>query len=111
MSRNATAMNPGRANKRFMVLAIVLGLLGALLVYVAFNRGGSSDSSPSSSNVPVVVAKSDIPARTKITQSMLEVRLVSPNSVSADAILEPSQVVGQVTRFPISANQQIVATS
>ena len=37
----------------------------------------------------VVVAKADIPARTKITQSMLEVRLVSPNAVAADAVDAP----------------------
>ncbi|HXH21453.1 MAG TPA: Flp pilus assembly protein CpaB [Dehalococcoidia bacterium] len=90
-------------------MAVVLGLIGAILVYVAFSRntgsgGGSGDQ------VPVVVAKSDIAARTKITASMVEVKLVNAADVSATAFSDTAAVIGQVTRFPIAANEQVLST-
>ena len=112
MSRNAAAMSPGRANRRFVLLAITLGLLGAVLVYVAFSRSSSSTDGGGSSgaDTPVVVAKEGIPARTKITQSMLDVRLIPADNRSEFAYGDPAEVVGQVTRFPISANEQVLSS-
>jgi pilus assembly protein CpaB len=92
------------------MLAVALGLLGAILVYAAFSRGSSSSSGGGAANMPVVVAKADIPARTKITQALLEVRLVAPDARSALAFEDPELVVGKVTRFPIAANEQVLST-
>ncbi len=106
-------LNSGKANRRYVILAVVLGLLGAILVYAAFSRdSGSSNNNASSSasNVPVVVAKVDIPARTKVTATMLGVVLVPPDARGAEAFSDVSQVVGQVTRFPIQANEQLLQT-
>jgi pilus assembly protein CpaB len=110
MSRPAAALNPGQTNRRFILLAVVLGLIGAILVYVAFSRGGGSGGGASSNQVPVVVAKADIAARTKITASMVEVKLVNVGDASATAYQETDQVIGQVTRFPITANEQVLST-
>lgn len=110
MSRNAAAMSPGRANRRFVLLAITLGLLGAVLVYVAFSRSSTSTGGGGSSvgaDTPVVVAKQEIPARTKIAQTMLDVKLVPADTRSEFAYADPAAVVGQVTRFPIAANEQV----
>jgi pilus assembly protein CpaB len=112
MSRPAT-MSPGRTNRRFIMLAIVLGLIGAILVYAAFSRQSSSGGGGgAATGVPVVVAKSDIPARTKITQSMVEVRLVSKDSRSSLAYADTGAIVNEslVTRFPIAANEQVLST-
>ncbi len=79
MNRPAAAVNPGKANRRFIMLAIVLGLLGAILVYVAFSRTKSSSGGLGENSAAVVVARQDIPARTKITAAMVEVRLLSSN--------------------------------
>ena len=109
MNRNiAAASNPG--NRRLILAAVALGLLGAMLVYLASSsKGGSSSSSaPAGEGVPIVVAKADIPARTKITAAMVEVRLVPPDAASALGFKDASQVVGQVTRFPIAANEQVL---
>jgi pilus assembly protein CpaB len=112
MSRNAAAMSPGRANRRFVLLAITLGLIGAVLVYVAFSRSStdSGGSKAGGQEVAVVVAKQEIPARTKITQAMLDVRLIAPESRSEFAYGDPVEVVGQVTRFPIAANEQVLSS-
>jgi pilus assembly protein CpaB len=60
-------------------------------------------------DTPVVVAKTDIPARTKITASMVEVRLVSADAKGALAYDDPAAVVGQVTRFPLALNEQVLS--
>jgi pilus assembly protein CpaB len=113
MSRNAAALNPGRGNRRFILLAIVLGLMGAGLVYVATSRNSTSDQSSSSSgpaDTAVLVAKADIAARTTITPDMVEVRLVDSDARSVLAYSAPEDVIGLVTRFPIAANEQILSS-
>lgn len=111
MAMNA-ALDSSNANRRFIILAVVLGLLGAILVYVLFSRDSSTDGggTVSGATSAVVVAKTDIAARTKITADMLEVKLVSQDSVSESSYADPAQVVGQVTRFPITANQQLLSS-
>lgn len=109
MSRSITALTAGSSNRRFILLALALGLVGAILVYVAASRGPSS-SGGGVADTAVVVAKTDIPARTKITQSMVEVRLLPAESASQFAFTDVADVVDQVTRFPIAANEQILTT-
>lgn len=108
MSRPAVAMQAGQQNKKFIFAAMFLGLVGAVLVYVAFSRDGGGGGGPSGSQVPVVVAKSDIAARTTVTASMLEVKLVAESDRSALAYTDTAEVVGQITRFPITANEQVL---
>jgi pilus assembly protein CpaB len=110
MNRNiAAASNPG--NRRLILAAVALGLLGAMLVYMASSSkggGGPSSSAPSGAGVPIVVAKADIPARTKITAQMVEVKLVPEDAASVLGFKDTTQVVGQVTRFPIAVNEQVL---
>jgi pilus assembly protein CpaB len=112
MSRNAAALNPARGSRRFILLALVLGLMGAGLVYVATSRNSTSTTSSSggTADTAVLVAKTDIAARTTITADMLEVRLVSQADRSVLAYNNPTQVVGLVTRFPIAANEQVLSS-
>ena len=110
MAGSAT-VNTGNTNRRFILLALVLGLLGAILVYATFSRESSSEPTASTgvlADTPVVVARNDIPARTVITASMLEVRLVPADSRTDLAYADTSAVIGQATRFPIAANEQIL---
>jgi len=108
MSRPASAMNPGQMNKKFIYMALGLGLVGAILMYAAFARNSGSDKVAGGDKVPVVVAKQDIAARTKITASMLEVKLVPQDVASSLAYSDTSQVVNKVTRYPIAAAEQIL---
>lgn len=111
MSRNAAALNPGRGNRRFILLALVLGLMGAGLVYVATSRNTTTSSGGgSAADTPVLVAKVDIPARARITAEMVEVRLVAADARSVLAYGKVSDVSGKVTRFPIAANEQVLSS-
>ncbi len=112
MSQNAGTLNPARGNRRFILLAIVLGLMGAGLVYVATSRN-STTTVPDTSTVqpvPVVVAKVDIPARTRITQEMLDVKLLQPEALSPLAFTNVQTAVGQVTRYPLTVGEQVLST-
>src|SRR5439155_21285842 len=50
----------------------------------------------------------DNPSRTKIAASMVEVRLLSTDVRSTLGYTDVSAVVNKTTRFPISANEQIL---
>jgi len=106
----ATAASGG--NRKLIMIALVLGLVGAVLVFSAANKKGDSkgSSSGSAAGIPAVVAKADIPARTKITAAMVEVKLVPQDARSDLGYTDATQVVGQVTRFPISANEQVLSS-
>jgi pilus assembly protein CpaB len=110
MSRSAAAMNPGRTNRRFLIMAVVLGLVGAVLVYVAFSRSSDGGSGSGGPNVPVVVAKTQIPARTKITAGMLELKSVPEDARAEFAYTDTAPVIGEITRFPIAVNEQVTST-
>jgi pilus assembly protein CpaB len=110
MSRPAGALNTGQTNKKFIYMAIGLGLVGLILVYAALSRSGGSGSSAVSDQIPVVVAKADIEARTTITASMVEVKLVPADSASSLRFTDTAQVVGKTTRFPITANEQVISS-
>ncbi len=112
MSRNAAALNPGRGNRRFILLAIVLGLMGAGFVYVATSRNTSpgGGGGGATADTPVLVAKVDIPARTTVTADMVEVRLVEADARSVLAYDSVQGIKGKVTRFPIAANEQVLSS-
>ena len=109
MSQNAGALTPSRGNRRFIILAIVLGMMGAGLVYVATSRtSDSGGGGGSAADTAVVVAKTDIPARTVVTQSMVEVKLVPAENAAPLAFSSLDQVVGQATRFPVTVGEQVL---
>jgi pilus assembly protein CpaB len=110
MNQNAGALKPSRGNTRFIALAFVLGLLGAGLVYLAASRDSSTGSTSSTTTVPVVVAKVEIPARTAITASMVEVKRVPEGSASLTALGSVADAQGRVTRFPIAVGEQVLPT-
>ncbi len=100
-----------RTNRRLLLLGLAAGIVAAILVYAAVSRGSeSTGASGAASMVPAVVAKQDIPARTKVTTSMVEVRQVPTDAHSELAYTDLSQVVGQVTRYPVATGEEVLST-
>jgi pilus assembly protein CpaB len=86
--------------------------LSAVLVYVAVSRdGGGGSSAPAEGSTQVVVAKTGIAQRTEVTAEMLELKNVPTDTVVEGAFVNVNDVVGQVTKFPIGVNQQVVASA
>jgi len=100
-------------SRRLLLLALVAGIVAAILVYVALSResGGTGNSAGgTASTVPAVVAKQDIPARTKITTDMVGLRQMPADDRSELAYTDLSEVVGRVTRYPVATNEQVLST-
>ena len=106
------AASQGRTNRRFLLIAVLLGGLAAALVYAKLSSdgGGGGGESASTTATQIVVAKSAIDQRTMVTAEMLELKSVPNNLVIAGAFTSVNDVVGKVTKFPLDANEQIVAT-
>src|SRR5690349_16292616 len=96
------------SNRRTLIIAIVFGLLAALLVYRAVSSGSGSGSS--GADVPVLVARQDIPARTVLTDGMLTVEHVPSKLKLATAINDTKIATGKIARTQIAAGEQILAT-
>jgi pilus assembly protein CpaB len=88
------------------------GIVAAILVYVALTREseGTGGAAGAASTVPAVLAKQDIPARTKITTDMVGLRQMPADDRSELAYTDLSEVVGRVTRYPIATNEQVLST-
>ena len=98
-----------KGNRGVLVLALVLGLLSAVLVFVYLGQsGGGGEDTPSGETKAVVVASQDIAAGTRITEDMVRVKNVSSDSAVPSAYSTTELVVGSVARFPITADEQIL---
>jgi len=101
----------GMADRRVLMIALVLGAIAAGLA-VAFlaSAGGGETAAPAvASTRAVVVAVEDIAAGDRITESMLEVRDLPATAVVSGAAEDLEQVVGETARYPISRGEQLNA--
>lgn len=114
MSRTMTGVSDSRTNKRLLLLALVLATLSAGLVYVTIARnskdttGAGTISDSVGATVPVVVAKTSIPARSIITADQLEVRSYPAALVPQGAIGNPSDLVGKAARVSLTPGEQVL---
>jgi pilus assembly protein CpaB len=104
----AGGIRPERGNRTFLVLAVVVALIAAVLVFVALNRGGGDEQATSSAaTVDVVVAAQDIPAGTRLTEGMLKIAPVSSQTLLQGTYTEVPALAGFVTRYPVAPGEQI----
>lgn len=100
----------GGSNRGLLILALVLGMVFAVLVgvYLSSLDGGEGGGSGSAATVPVVVAAVDIPPQTAITAEMVTVKEVPVDIALAGAYIETGEAVGKLTQIQIVANQQLL---
>lgn len=109
MAQSLTSGSMSRVNRRFMLLALILAALSAVLVYAALSGSSGSDGGGAvASNVPVVVAQVDIPPGAPITADMLGVATIPEALVIQGAFASIDSVVGETARYPIAINQQVL---
>lgn len=102
------------SNRTLLLLALIAGLVAAVVVFVAVNNGsddGKAVSTPGGDVGAVVVANQDISAGTEITAEMVKVIDVSAGLLVKNAITERDLAIGQTARFPISQGAQLVRAS
>ena len=101
----------GRSNKALIFLGMFLGLVSAALVVVYLNRAGDDSGGGSGGVVtPVVVASQSIPIGTRVTEEMLTMKTIASDAVLAEAFRDTADVVGQVTKVPLVAGEQVIPT-
>jgi pilus assembly protein CpaB len=107
MTRNR--ISGGRTGKAVLFLALLLGLISAVLVYVYLSQAGGEETAASGETEPVVVATQDIPVATRITADMVEIKEISADAVHPDSFSTTEGVVGNLARYPITAGEQILS--
>ena len=103
-------LGEARNSRGLLPLAVVSGLVAAILVFVALAQSGDDGrpgSGASGSTLRVVIAEQDIPARTEIGPEMLSVVEV-PGSLAVNGALDSVEpLIGETTRYPVAAGQQV----
>lgn len=90
--------------KGLVTIALILSLVTSAMVYAYLKRASVATNKE---GYPVIVAKVDIPPRTKITAEMLEARYVPEAYIQPGAIRDINTLVGVPSRLLIVANEQI----
>lgn len=92
------------SNKGLLIIALVLSLLTTGLVYSYLKR---TSGSVSANSVEVVIAKTDIGAKTKITADMLQITKVPALYLQPGGVQDVKDVIGVVAKESIAAGEQI----
>ena len=100
--------------RRTSRLVLLLGVFLAAVVFVVIllSGGGGGSRTPTASataatQLPTLVAVSDIPLGTIVTTEMLTTKTLATNLREAAVYGDPSQAIGKTTRKAILAGQQV----
>lgn len=99
----------GRSGKAVLLLALFLGLVSAVLVYVYLSQAGGEETAASGETKPVVVATEDIAVATRITESMVKIEQISADAVHPDSFSSTEGVVDNLARYPVAAGEQVLS--
>ncbi len=110
MARTIQNMTKG-SGRGLLLLALLFAAVAAILAIVALTHSNSNQSvsGNSSDTTRVVVAAEDIPARMTLDGGMLKLADVPKDTALADGYTSTDAIVGQVTRYPLAANEQVTA--
>jgi pilus assembly protein CpaB len=99
------AKKPGAGG--IILAAVILGLIAAYMIYrLESNR----EKQAKEHWVPIVTAREDIPARTKITSDMVTLIPYPKDLLTVGAIQDRKDVEGHITMVRLKAKEQIRAT-
>src|SRR5688572_1422525 len=97
----------GSSGRLMLYVGLALGIVAAVLVAVILSGSGDGKKLVAATRV-AVVAKQDIPERTRITREMVEVKTYSVGDVDSDAYTTIGQVTNRVTSTSVTAGEPIV---
>jgi len=106
-------MTLARGNRGLLIIALLAGLIAAVLVFAALaqsDEGGSATPSVAGPTVKTVVATQDIDAGTRISADMVKVADVPEEFLVTGAFSETNLVVGETTRVAIATGEAITPT-
>jgi len=95
-----------KSNKGIFLLAFLMALVGAGALFVYFSRL-EQPKVAEVRTVPVVIAIADIPARTAITEEMVNVIQIPETGIIGTPLSTTEEVIGKFSKDVIYLNQQI----
>jgi len=90
----------------FRVAAIIAAVV-AILLYVVLSKQVGPPEPTEPTTVAVVVAKSNIPALTPITEGMVEVKQVAREGAPHNALSNANQAVGRISQYDLTKDQPL----
>ena len=101
---------PRKTNRRALILALLLGVVAAVLTVLFLGgRGDASNDAPAVA-VPtsqVVVAAREIATGQIITEAMVQLKTLPNSAIINNAATDTGQVVGQIARYPVEIGTQM----
>jgi pilus assembly protein CpaB len=111
MARTVAGAAPSRTNRRFLIIAVLLAAVSAVLVYAKIAADEDTGGGSAGANTQqVVVASAEIPANSVLTSDMLTIENIDGNAVATGALGDPAAAIGRVTKYAVPKNGQIVTT-
>lgn len=93
-----------------LLLAILLAIATGWLTLNYINGVKRSELANNGAPQTVLVAATDIPARTTITPNMLQQRTLPSSAIESDALQQPVQAAGELSLITIPAGSQVTAS-
>ena len=102
----------GGSNRTVLLVGLALGVITAILLAVILSGDDGGGDASTARDVPTtriaVVAKQDIPAHTRLTREVLDVKTFDISEVDSDAFTSVSQILNRVTATDVKAGAPIV---
>lgn len=95
-------------NKKPLIIAAIMGLIAVALVFSYLKKVEQNSVATEIEYGKVVVAKTQVPVRTKVKEEMLEEAIVPTDMINKDAITEIDEVLGKVSNQVIFEGEQIL---
>ncbi|MEG6585247.1 Flp pilus assembly protein CpaB [Dendrosporobacter sp. 1207_IL3150] len=90
-------------NKGLLGIALVLSLVTSLLIYNYLKSTANKEVT----GIPVIVAKAEIPPKTRITAEMVQETIVPVEYLQPGAVTDINKVIGIVSRERVLAGEQV----
>ncbi len=97
-----------KRSKRFLLLALVLAVATAVIIYLQLDRW-QQELRADRDRAPVLVAAEDIAARTRLTADQVEVRELPVAAVHEAALSDPGAAAGQYLTRDYVEGEQILS--
>lgn len=92
--------------KALFIIALIISLIAAFLMYNQLNKVGKENLT---NTREVLLATEDIPAKTLITEKMLNVTRVPIEIVQKGAFINPQEVIGKYSKTSITKGEQLTS--
>jgi pilus assembly protein CpaB len=100
-----------RSNRLVLLVGVFLAIVAFVGILLLVRSPSTEGPAKAPVDGPVVVATTDIPLSTRIAADQVTTKVVPLSGISAGAFTDPSQVIGQIARQPITSGAQITSTT